>query len=157
MKPQPSPIDPEGIFDGLRWGSIFLGAIVDIGVTAVASIPLVLWYAGPEAFSLDEEVVDRALNVVYASWEFLIASAAVGLAATAYGAYFGARRAGAHYLRHGGWVAVVSALIGFGVLLIPGIATESAPPAWFEALSMGLMLPAGVLGGFVAFKREAAA
>jgi hypothetical protein len=157
LEPQPSPINPEGIFDDLRWGAIFLGAIVDIGITAVASIPLVSWYAGPEAFSLDEEVADRAFDALYASWEFLIISMAVGLAATVCGAYVGARRAGSHHLRHGGWVAVVSACIGVGGLLISGGAPQSASPAWFEALSIGLMLPAGVLGGVVALKRETSA
>ena len=153
MEPRPSPIEPDGILDGLHWGSIGLGAAVDIGVTALASIPLTYWYGGAEAFSMDEEVADRAFEAMYASWEFLVASVVVGLAATAYGAYVGARRAGAHHLRHGGWVAVVSALIGVGLLLASG--TEPSPHAWLDAVSLALMLPAGLLGGAVASRHGA--
>ena len=104
---------------------------------------------------MDDEVAGQAFDAMYASWEFLVASVVVGLAATTYGAYVGARRAGVHHLRHGGWVAVVSALIGVGLLVLSG--TEPSPHAWLDALSLALMLPAGVLGGLVASKHEAAA
>jgi putative membrane protein (TIGR04086 family) len=148
------PIEPDGIFDGLNWGAILLGALVDFALTMVAALPLMLWFAGPAAFSEDEAASERAIDQATQSPEFLLTFLVVGLAATAYGGYVGARRAGAHHLRHGGWVAVASALLAFLSMLLPGTTETSPSPVWYEALALGLMLPAGVFGGFLAMRRS---
>jgi hypothetical protein len=152
MQPSPPSSEPEGILDGLNWRAIALGALVDVTISFVAVVPMGLWFAGADAFS-DEDASARAIEAVSASPEFLLASLLVGLGATAYGGYFAARRAGVSHLRHGGWVAVVSATIGFLSLLLPGANTGPQPPAWYGVLGLVLMIPAGVLGGFIALKR----
>jgi hypothetical protein len=151
MIDRPSPIEPDGIFDGLRWSAILRGAVLDNVLTLVASIPVMLYFAGTQAFAEDEQTANRAMDSALASPEFLACQFAVGLSVTVYAAYWASRRAGLLYLRHGGWTAVASAVLGSAFLLVPDAsAAGSAPPLWYEALSLGLMIPAGVLGGWLA-------
>lgn len=149
------PIQPDGIFDGLSASSILIGALVDLASTTVASTPLVLWFAGGAVVEGDEEATARALEAVWDSPEFLAAFLLVGLAATCFGAFVGARRAGRLHVRHGGWVAVASAGLGALLMLLQGPGAGSASPPWYDALSLGLMLPAGLLGGLIAQRRRA--
>ncbi len=154
MGTAPSPIAPEGYLEGISWRAVALGVAVDIGVTFVGNIPLMAVLA-PGAFAEDRAAADQAMEQAYASPEFLIVGFAIGLVATVYGAYVGAKSAGAQFLRHGGWIAIVSLLIGLLPLafwdLGPG------PPQWYEALGAILMLPAGLLGGHLARLRSSAA
>lgn len=152
-----APIEPRGIFDGLRWGWILRGALLDIVLTAAASIPLLLLLAGPAAFSEDQEVANEAMEIALTSPEGLFWTMLIGLSATAVGACYGARRAGAHHVRHGGWVAVVSLVLGLPFLLVAGSQGGAANPLWYDALSIAGMLPAGLLGGLIARKLEGAA
>jgi hypothetical protein len=147
--PSPAPIQPEGVFDGLRWGCIFRGALLDIALTVAGSIPLALWLAGPDA----REALDRALT----SPEGLLWSALLGLAATIVGAWYGARRAGALHVRHGGWIAVVSIALGLPFQLLSAGGSAGAYPFWYEAAGLAAMLPAGMLGGLLASRSVAAA
>jgi hypothetical protein len=105
MQPAPTPIQPEGFLDGLRWGCILRGALLDIALTVAGSIPLTLWLAGPGALSEDETTAREALDAL-SSPEALF------------------------------WGAVLG-----------------AQPSWYEAIGMIAMLPAGMLGGFLASMR----
>jgi hypothetical protein len=145
-----TPIQPEGIFDGLRWGCVLRGALLDIALSIAASIPLVLWLAGPGAMSEDEATAREAMDRALASPEGLLWSAAIGLAATVIGAWYGARRAGALHVRHGGWVAVASVVIGLPLQLSSASDPAGTPPFWYEAAGLAAMIPAGMLGGFLA-------
>jgi len=145
----PTPIQPDGILDGLRWGCVLRGAVLDIALTLVLSIPLVLWLAGPAAFSEDDAAAQKTVDQALSSPEGLFWGAVLGLAATIIGAYYGARRAGALHVRHGGWVAVVSMALVFP-LQLSSTAASSAAPLWYEILSLAAMIPAGLLGGFLA-------
>ena len=119
MEPHPHSIEPRGLFEGMSGRAVLFGVAVDIVLTGFASVILILWTAGPEAFSLDEEVAAEAVAAALVSAEYLLSSLVVGLLATLIGAYAGARRAGASHVRHGGWVAVCSAVLGFSLLLLP--------------------------------------
>lgn len=154
MGPGPDAIEPEGIFDGLSWGSIVRGAILDNVVTIVAMIPLVALLAGSEWLGEDEEAAGRAIDEATASPEFMLLALVVGLAVTAWAAWWASRRAGRLHLRHGGWTAVTSAALAFVWLLAPGAGEGAASPFWYDALSLGLMLPAGLLGGWIAGRRS---
>ena len=43
-------------------------------------------------------------------------------------------------------------MIGLLFLLLPGEAAGPAPPLWYDALALALMVPAGVFGGWLASK-----
>jgi cellobiose-specific phosphotransferase system component IIC len=152
MQPAPTPIQPEGFLDGLRWGCILRGALLDIALTVAGSIPLTLWLAGPGALSEDETTAREALDAL-SSPEALFWGAVLGIAATIVGAYYGAHRAGTLHVRHGGWVAVVSIVLGLPFMLLSAAETSAAQPSWYEAIGMIAMLPAGMLGGFLASMR----
>jgi len=130
--PHPPALEPEGVFDGLKWGCIVRGA----------------------SFSDDEEVATRATDEALASREGMVLSALVGLSATVIGAYYGARRARTLHIRHGGWVAITSLLLGLPFMFLPGAQSNVPTPVWYDALTMVAMLPAGVLGGAIAKRRD---
>jgi hypothetical protein len=139
MQSFPTSIEPHGIFDGLKPGAILIGAVVD----HVATVAI----AGESAFSDDEEVTQAAFDALSADPQFLVWSMVLGLSCTVLGAFVGARRAGKLHLRHGGWVAVASAVIGLLYLLLPAEATGPAPPLWYDVVGWVLLLPSGLLGG----------
>ncbi len=112
-------------------------------------IPLYLRFDS-DAFSEDAASAERAMERLFASSEFLFWSAAVGLAITVYAGLWASRRAGALHLRHGGWTAATALVLGTLFLLLPGANEGPAPPLWYETLGVVLMVPAGVLGGWIA-------
>jgi hypothetical protein len=153
----PSAIEPDGLLDGLQWGSILLGAVVDNVLTVLGFGLLTASLAGEEAFSGDQEAAERALEEMASSPEFLLAGLLVGVCATAFGAFVGARRAGVHHVRHGGWIAVCSAALSLVPILLAGQAPASSPPLWYEALGWLLLLPSGLAGGYLAARLAPAA
>lgn len=144
------PIEPDGLFDGLHWPSILRWAVLDVVITVVASVPLMFFLAGDGALSDDEEIAGPALEAAASSADFLLWGLALGLSITVYTSFRAARAAGTFHLRHGGWTAVVSALIGLLFLLVPDAGSNSSSSLWYDAVSLGLVLPAGVLGGWLA-------
>jgi|SRR5262245_721814 len=150
MTDRPSPIEPDGLFDGLRWSPILRGAVLDNVLSLIALLPIALYFAGAEAFASDERTANQAMDRALAAPGFLVCQLVVGVSVTVYAAYWASRRAGLLHLRHGGWTALASALLGFVVLVASGAPAGPAPPLWYEALGLALMLPAGVLGGWLA-------
>jgi hypothetical protein len=157
MQHHPPSIEPQGLLDGIRWRAVLFGVVVDTALTVFASGILLLWAAGPEVSSLDEEAAAQAIAAALISPEYLLASLVVGLLATLIGAYAGASRAGTSHVRHGGWIAVCSAVLGFSLYLLPGPHTEPTPPFWYDAVGLALILPAGLLGGLLAAHRNRSA
>ena len=149
-QPRPTPIQPDGILDGLKWGCIFRGAVLDIALTWLVSIPLTLLLIGPGVLSKDDATFEDALRQALSSPEGLLWSAVLGLAATIIGAYYGARRAGTLHVSHGGWVAAVSVILGLPFYLLSTAESASAYPMWYEAVGLAAMVPAGMLGGYLA-------
>jgi hypothetical protein len=150
MDGRPAPIEPDGLLDGIRWSAVVRGAILDNVLTLVASIPLMLFFVGTGALAEDEAAAERSFEQAFSSLEFLLAFFVIGMAITVYAGFWAARRAGVLPLRHGGWTAVVSLAIATLFLLLPGASEGSATPIWYDAISFALMLPAGVLGGWLA-------
>jgi hypothetical protein len=146
----PNPIEPDGLLDGLKWGSILFGAVLDNVLTVLGFGLLTASLAGEDAFSQDEEAAKRALQELASSPEFLLFGLLVGVAATATAAFVGARRAGVHHVRHGGWIALCSAALSIVPYLLPGSEPTHSPPVWYEALGWCLLLPSGLAGGYLA-------
>ena len=156
QSPPPS-LEPQGLLSGLQWACIVRGVLVDIGLTVVASVPLMLFLVGAAAFSENEDLANQAIDQAFASPEGLFCGALVGLCATVAGAFYGARRAGAEHLRHGGWVGVLSLLVGLPLLLVPGLQSSIPNPAWYDILTLVSIVPAGLLGGALAARLTPAA
>jgi hypothetical protein len=146
----PNPIEPDGLWDGLKWGSILFGAVLDNVLTVLGFGLLTASLAGEEAFSQDEAAAERALQELASSPEFLLFGLLLGVAATVVAAFVGARRAGVHHVRHGGWIALGSAALSVVPYLLAGSAPAPGPPLWYEALGWGLLLPSGLAGGYLA-------
>jgi hypothetical protein len=145
----PAPIQPTGVFDGLRPGAILIGVVVDNLATFVAGPLLLSLFASELAREAGGELPEDALEPLLASPEFLLASLIVGLLCTVFGAYVGARRAACFCVRHGAWIAVGSAI---SALVVYGLAGQQGPrpPLWFDMVGFALMIPAGALGGLLA-------
>lgn len=151
MEPQ-HPIEPEGLFEGLRLAPILLGALVDHLATLLASVLLIAAVA-PEIAEgpLTQETAERLST----SLPYLLGGLAIGAGCTVFAAFLGARMAGRLFVSHGGWVAVAGTLLGL-VYLIPSsdpavaLQPEVTPPFWVEALAWLLILPAGIAGGLLA-------
>ena len=146
----PGSVEPEGVFTGLSAVAIGLGIVVDHVLTLLTSIPLVAAFGTEEMFSQDEAVSRQAFDDLFASGEFLFASLAAGLVCTVVGAFVGSRRAGAEFLRHGGWIAVLSAVFGLVLQVLPSEEGRVALPLWVDVVPALLLLPAGLLGGALA-------
>lgn len=146
---RPPPIEAPGIFEGLRPRAILIGVVVDHLATLVASFVLVSAFAAQQGWEPSGEIPEDAVESLAASPEFLLASLVVGLACTSLGGFVGARRAGGSFARHGGWIGVLSALLGL-LLQISSEPGASPPPLWLEFIGYLLVVPAGVLGGFLA-------
>jgi hypothetical protein len=145
----PPPIQPTGVFDGLRPVAILIGVVVDNLATFVASSFLVSLFVAGLASEHGGELPEEGLEPLLASPEFLLASLVVGLLCTVFAAYVGAKRAACFFVRHGAWIAVASA---FSTLFLYAIAGQQGPhpPLWFDLAGFTLMIPAGALGGLLA-------
>ncbi len=147
MVPGPSPIEPEGVFDGLSWRAVLVGVLVDTVLTVIVSIPILLLFAGPELFSENEATSRAAEARAYESDLVNVISLIAGLGCTLLGGLVAARRSGRNFVRHGGWVGVVSLILG--VALLAFLPQEPRQPAWVDVLGLLLVVPAGMLGGGV--------
>jgi hypothetical protein len=145
----PPPIQPTGVFDGLRPGAILIGVLVDNLATFIAGPLLISLFAPELTPEPGGELPEDALEPLLTSPEFLLASLFVGLLCTVFGAYVGARRAACFCVRHGAWIAVGSAITALVILAIAG-PQEPRPPLWFDLVGFSLMIPAGALGGLLA-------
>jgi hypothetical protein len=143
-------VEPEGLLSGLDPRAIALGVVVDTVLTILAVFPLVVLFGSEALASEDEAVAKAAFEALVASTDFLVASLAVGLVCTAIGAFVGARRAGCEFLRHGGWIAVGSALLSLLVEISSADGGSATSPLWVDLAGPLLMLPAGLVGGALA-------
>ena len=151
----PPALEPDGLLDGLRWSFILRGAVLDIALTFVATLAILVWVGGAEAFSGDEESVRRAIDETLVAPEFLLWNLIVGISITTYAAFWAARRAGGFFVRHGGWTAVAATVLGSLSLLLPGDGSGPQTPLWYLCIGYAALIPAGVLGGWLASKSTA--
>lgn len=145
----PAPIQPTGVFEGLRPGAILVGVLVDNLATFLTGPLLIALFASELTPEPGGELPEEALEPLLRSPEFLLASLVVGLLCTVFGAYVGARRAGCFCIRHGAWIAVGSALSSLLIYAAAG-PQDPRPPLWFDLVGFSLMIPAGALGGLLA-------
>ena len=146
---RPPPIEPTGVFDGLRPGAILIGIVVDNLATFVASAMLLSFFAAGLADEYGGDLPEEAFESLLASPEFLLASLAVGLLCTVFAAYVGAKRAARFFVRHGVWIAIGSAFCALFSYVVAG-QQGPHPPLWFDLVGFTLMIPAGALGGLLA-------
>ena len=146
---RPPPIQPTGVFEGLRPGAILIGVVVDNLATLLANSLLVLLFTGGMAGEQSGEPPEEVVESLLASPEFLLASLVVGLLCTVFGAYVGSRQAASFFVRHGVWIAIGSALSAVFLFAVGG-QQGPRPPLWFDLLGVTLMIPAGALGGLLA-------
>jgi hypothetical protein len=149
----PPPIEPPGVFEGLRPGAILFGAVVDNLATLAASLLLLLAFSAGLAFDEAGEVDEEQVEALMHSTGFLLASLVAGTLCTVLGAYLGARRAARAHLRHGGWIAVASAAFALLFYVPPG--EGASVPVWLDLAGWLLILPAGLAGGALAAHRAA--
>ncbi len=139
------PAVAEGVFDGLKVRAIALGVVVDHVSTMVFAILLTLVAGSEDITSENEELAKAALETLASSPSFLISGLIGGLLCSVLAAFVGARYAGTRHVQHGAWIVVASSLMVFVVY-----AGSGSGPGWVEALGWLLVLPSGLLGGFLA-------
>lgn len=160
MQPEIPTIEPEGFLSGLSPGAILFGAVIDIvaSFTSFLLLTLLLQPPPPSPAAQPEAAPERIAPAdpapsagpdLYDSPEFLLGALVLGLAATVLGAFVGARLAGTLFVRHGGWIAVVSTVLMLPFLLLPS-ADAAATPTWYDIAGWVLILPAGMAGGALA-------
>ena len=155
MSTQPPPaFEPEGFFSGIKAWPVVLGVLVDWVMTTLFSILLTAWFIAPGTPTDDEEAFNAAYQAMLMDAEFLLASLVFGLSATVIGAFVGASRAGVVQLKHGFVIALASGLSSLLLYWLPDEATSAQLPVWYNLLGWLLLLPAGILGGYLARQRQ---
>jgi len=145
---RPPSIEPTGIFDGIRPGAVLFGVIVDTLATIFSGSALFAVFALGATGQNGADFPDSAIDAIVTSPAFLVASLVVGILCTVLGAFAGARRAGCFQVRHGGWIAVGSAVVS---LVSYAVSPPPVPnPLWVDIAGFALILPAGMAGGLLA-------
>jgi hypothetical protein len=145
VKEIPDAIEPGGMFSGLKAWPIFAGVITDIVSTYILGTILLFIILfkryGPE-------IPEEAFQNVALMDNNLLWFAFLGTVCTVIGGYVGSRMAGSEEIRHGGWVGALSLI--FSVYLQLNTESDQVYPQWFTIISVALVIPAGVLGGYIA-------
>lgn len=142
---EPKHEESGGPLDGLQWRAVLLGVVVDHVSTLIFSAMLMATAVSEDFFSKDQAVAQAARAALGESSTFLVSIFLGGLICTVLAAFVGARYAGVRCVRHGVWIAVVSAA---SVLLLGAGAAGTA--SWYDALGVLFVIPAGWLGGTLA-------
>lgn len=156
MAPAPSshPID---LVSGIRPGPVLLGVAVDWALTVVFSLFLTQAFLDPGLWDVPEGDFDSTyaaeIDAMLTNTDFLLASLVFGALATAIGGYVAASKAATLQLKYGLMVAVVSGLTGLLVGLLPGESSSPPLPFWYDLAGWCVLIPAGILGGYVARRR----
>jgi hypothetical protein len=142
VEDRPDPVDQR-----FRWKAVLLGALTDLGGSAIAGIVLVvaytLWF-GPSQGEAQE-----MLEQLGRSWPFLMISMVVGGCFTVLGGYVAGRIARHSFLKHAVIAGALSLVLG--ILLFRA---DDGPYSGVVALlGYGLHLPLALLGGWLASRR----
>jgi len=144
VEDRPDPVDQR-----FRWKAVLLGALTDLGGSALAGIVLVviftIWFAPGEGEA--QEMLDQLAR----SWPFLMVSMVVGGCFTVLGGYVAGRIARHSFLKHAVIAGALSLVLG--ILLFRA---DEGPYSGVVALfGYGLHLPLALLGGWLASQRPA--
>ncbi len=121
---------------GIKIVPIIVGVLTQsVGTVATAMVLVVSLAASGLQ---DYEILPRMH-----SFSGLMLSVIANLGFTAVGGYFAGQMARESPLLHGGIVAAIG-------LILTLICREGGLPLWYDILSLGGMIPAGVIGGLVA-------
>lgn len=107
--------------------ALLIGVLVDILISVII-VPFVFWLAGASATSP----------------YILQLSLFAGLLAIAAGGFATATFARSSKIANAGLFGVVEVMLGIGLSFL------IVAPAWFNVASLGLMIPASIIGGYVA-------
>lgn len=152
MEKIPESIEPGGIFSGLKAWPIFAGVIADIVSTYILGTILLFILL---FMKHGKDIPQEALNNVTIIDDNILWFSILGMICTVLGGFVGSRMAGAEEIRHGGWIGAVSLM--FSVLMELNTDTGETYPEWLTIVSVAVVIPAGVLGGYIALilkKRE---
>jgi hypothetical protein len=142
---------------GLKAIPIVLGVVVDWILTTLFSVSLTRARLDPGVLALEGAEFNAAFNAsiedLFQDPSYLVGSLMCGLLATVIGAFIGARNAGTLPLKHGLAVAVASGLSVIVSNLTGSDDSGLAIPIWFNVIGWLLLLPAGVMGGYLAMRR----
>lgn len=142
VEDRPDPVDQR-----FRWKAVLLGALTDLGGSAIAGIVLVviftIWFAPGDGEA--QEMLDQLAR----SWPFLMVSMVVGGCFTVLGGYVAGRIARHSFLKHAVVAGALSLVLG--ILLFR--ADEGPYSGVVALLGYGLHLPLALLGGWLASQR----
>ncbi len=149
MEPAPS-ISPEGFFTGVRPGPVIVGVLVDWILTIFSMILVSAYYLDPGVWEADDQEFEAAYNALFLDTEFLVVTFLLGALATVIGAYVGAKRAATLQLKYGLVIALAVGMSTLLLYLIPSDEPSTEMPLWYDVIGWLILLPAGVLGGYIA-------
>ena len=143
----PPRIEPTGFFTGVQIRPVIVGIVVDYVATQLAMAAFIFGYLAKE-LSKQGEVTEEAIAKYMESPEGLAAMLIIGCLGTALGGFIAARRARALEMKHGAFVGLGSLIVS---LVQQAMQEQSLQlPEWFNFVSIVAVIPAGVLGGYVA-------
>lgn len=141
----PEPTEPEGMFSGLKAWPIIAGALADIVSTYILGSILLMFLLYRQ---YGTNIPQDALTNITVVDNHLLLFSILGFLCTVIGGFIGSRIARSEELRHGGWIGVVSLIIS--MLMEMNSDTGDKYPQWVTILSIAVVIPAGVLGGYIA-------
>ncbi len=145
------PIEPRGIFHGIRARAVLRGFLWDTGLSIVFGLILAHHLLRDGLLGSSEAEADA----VFGSPEFNLLFLPIGLCCTAFGAYLAAVRCPGAETANALGVGLASLLLGLVGSLVPSPA--GYPPVWITAVGIALVLPAAAVGGALASARRSAA
>ena len=124
----------------IKFKAVIVGAIVDNAGTLL--LMTILATALVSTGLSEDEVMSRMKST-----SGLLLGLIIGLGFTVLGGYIAGRIARQHERTHGALVAVIGMVIAL-------IFRDGGDPAWFDIAGFAGMLPAGILGGRLAWQRR---
>jgi len=140
---------PEPVDQRFRWKAVMLGAVTDLGGSAIAGIVLLIVYTLLYAPGASSDAAQEMLEQLASSWPFLLISMVVGGSFTVLGGYVAGRIARHSFLKHAVVAGVLSLVLG--ILLFR--ADDGPYSGVVSLLGYGLHLPLALLGGWLAWRR----
>ncbi|HEY6641216.1 hypothetical protein [Povalibacter sp.] len=132
------------VMRGISIKAIVLATLAVFGIDIVSGILVTVMFS-PSLWSLPEDQLQLAIDVLNANPSYLASTLFLGTASTVIGGYLTARMANQ--------VPYFNAA-GFGLVgLLLGVPLTGDLPFWFRALGLGLTLPAALLGAYLS-KRQ---
>lgn len=144
----PPSIEPRGMFSGLEWRAIVLGAVADIVATVLASIIFVFILIAVKG-EQGQEFSEEALREMLAAPEIQMAWLLIGLGCSVLGGYIAGRLAKREEVKHGALAGFLSVVLGVLMEMASGVRAASSTD---EVTTYLVTVAAGALGGYIAMR-----